>query len=75
MVYTINLKKGTFEGDYEPWGALFHENGQGRVKKGVLRPKRGPRGPGGWGRAPGPPAGGPRPLPGNSCTNGLKSGL
>ena len=57
MVYTINLKKGTFEGDYEPWGALFHENGQGRVKKGVLRAKKGPQGSGGQG--PGPRA--PRP--------------
>ena len=80
MVYTINLKSGTFRGDYEPWEVTFRENVESRCKSGVSGDQKVVReGPGlrGLGAgAPGPRGpGGPRPLPGNSCTNGLKSGL
>ena len=76
MVYTINLKSGTFRGDYGPWEVTFRKNVQSRRKSGVSGCQNGVRGAG---PGPGPRGrgvlGGPRPLPGNSCTNGLKSGL
>ena len=56
MVYTINLKSGTFGAGYEPWEVTFRENVESRRKSGVSRdqkrggPGAGPRGPG-----PGPP--------------------
>ena len=76
MVYTINLKSGTFRGDYEPWEVTFRGNVESRRKSGVSRDQNRVRGAGpGPGPRGGGGPGGPRPLPGNSCTNGLKSGL
>ena len=59
MVYTINLKSGTFRGDYEPWEVTFRENVESRCKSGVSRDQKGVRGA----RGPGPGAG-----PGGSQT-------
>ena len=75
MVYTINLKSGTFRGDYEPWEVTFRGNVESRAKVRCPGTKNGVRGagPGAGPRGRGV-LGGPRPLPGNSCTNGLKSG-
>ena len=59
MVYTINLKSGTFRGDYEPWEVTFRENVESRCKSGVSRDQKGVRGAGGGRRpGPGPGAGG-----------------
>ena len=58
------------------WGAQM--GGFGGPEWGVLGgPRGGSRGPkmGGFGGPPGGAWGGPRPLPGISCTKGLKSGL
>ena len=62
MVYTINLKSGTFRGDYEPWEVTFRENVESRCKSGVSRDQNGSGGRGA-GRARGPDPG-----PGGSQT-------
>ena len=59
MVYTINLKSGTFGAGYEPWEVTFRENVESRRKSGVSRDQKGGvRGRGPGARAPGPRAGG-----------------
>ena len=62
MVYTINLKSGTFRGDYGPWEVTFRENVESRCKSGVSGDQKGVRGRGG---GPGP---GVRGGPGGSQT-------
>ena len=44
MVYTINLKSGTFRGDYGPWEVTFRKNVQSRRKSGVSGCQNGVRG-------------------------------
>ena len=58
MVYTINLKSGTFGAGYEPWEVTFRGNVRARAKVKVSRDQKvvlgartpGARNPGGsWG--------------------------
>ena len=60
MVYTINLKSGTFRGDYEPWEVTFRENVESRAK---VRCPGTKIGSGGRGPGRGPGAGGARGVP------------
>ena len=57
MVYTINLKSGTFRGDYEPWEVTFRGNVESRAKVRCPGTKNGVRG--GRSRSGAPGAGGP----------------